>query len=116
MTLTGQVFTLMGGVATDDQAREIIRAADRYLLDQQVGGYRLNTDFGEVLLNLGRAFGYAFGHKENGAMFSHMAVMYANALYRRDFVQEGFQVLDGIYRQSVNFPVEPHVPGDPGVF
>ena len=54
-----------------------------------MGGYRLNTDFGGVQLNLGRCFGFAFGHKENGAMFSHMAVMYANALYQRGLVREG---------------------------
>ena len=35
--------------------------------DPDVGGYRLNTDFGEVMFTLGRAFGFAFGHKENGA-------------------------------------------------
>jgi cellobiose phosphorylase len=116
MTLSGQVFTLMGGVATDDQAQEMIRAADKYLLDPEIGGYRLNTNFGEVLLNLGRAFGYAFGHKENGAMFSHMAVMYANALYQRGFVQEGYLVLDGIYRQSTNFPLSRMYPGIPEYF
>ena len=93
MTLTGQVFTLMSGVASDEQARIIARAADRYLYDARVGGYRLNTDFGEVLLNLGRCFGFAFGHKENGAMFSHMAVMYANALYQRGLIDEGYKVL-----------------------
>ncbi len=116
MTLTGQVFTLMGRVATDAQARGMILAADRYLLDPQIGGYRLNTDFGEVLLKLGRAFGFAFGHKENGAMFSHMAVMYANALYQRGFVQEGCQVLEGIYRQSTDFKVSRMYPGIPEYF
>jgi cellobiose phosphorylase len=113
MTLAGQVFTLMGGVATDEQTREIVRAADRYLFDSQVGGYRLNTNFGEVLLNLGRCFGFAFGHKENGAMFSHMAVMYANALYRRGLVNEGYRVLSNIYRHSVDFPVSRMYPGIP---
>jgi cellobiose phosphorylase len=113
MTLTGQVFALMGGVATDEQAREVVRAADRYLLDPTAGGYRLNTDFGEVLLNLGRCFGYAFGHKENGAMFSHMAVMYANALYRRGLVAEGHQVLKRIYQHSQDFPVSRIYPGIP---
>jgi cellobiose phosphorylase len=113
MTLTGQVFALMGGVATDQQAREIARAADRYLFDPQVGGYRLNTNFGEVLLNLGRCFGYAFGHKENGAMFSHMAVMYANALYRRGLVREGHRVLERIYRHSQDYAVSRMYPGLP---
>ena len=113
MTLTGQVFTLMGGIATDEQAREIVRAADRYLYEAQMGGYRLNTDFGEVLLNLGRCFGFAFGHKENGAMFSHMAVMYANALYQRGFVAEGFKVLNELYQHCQNFEVSRLYPGLP---
>jgi cellobiose phosphorylase len=116
MTLTGQVFTLMSGVATEDQAREIIRSTDRYLLDPKIGGYRLNTNFGEVLLNLGRVFGFAFGHKENGAMFNHMTVMYANALYKRGCIDEGHRVLDGIYRQSANFPVSRMYPGIPEYF
>jgi len=113
MTLTGQVFTLMGGIATDAQAHEIVRSADRYLYDRRLGGYRLNTDFGDVQLNLGRCFGFAFGHKENGAMFSHMAVMYANALYRRGMVHEGWRVLDGIYRQCQDFVTCRMYPGLP---
>jgi cellobiose phosphorylase len=117
MTLTGQVFALMGGIATDEQARQIARAADRYLHDPGVGGYRLNTDFGpaaaRLSMSLGRCFGFAFGHKENGAMFSHMAVMYANALYQRGLVQEGFAVLDGIYRHSQDLSLSGIYPGIP---
>jgi cellobiose phosphorylase len=117
MTLTGQVFTLMGGVAADEQAQKIARAADRYLYDGVVGGYRLNNDFGGAAVRLstrlGRCFGFAFGHKENGAMFSHMAVMYANALYQRGLVREGFNVLDGIYRHSQDFAVSRMYPGIP---
>jgi cellobiose phosphorylase len=113
MTLTGQVFALMGGIATDEQALEVVRAVDRYLFDPKVGGYRLNTNFGETLFSLGRCFGFAFGHKENGAMFSHMAVMYAYALYRRGFVREGYRVLNGIFQHSQNFPVSRMYPGIP---
>jgi hypothetical protein len=117
MTLTGQVFALMGGIATDEQARQIARAAHRYLYDSSVGGYRLNTDFGtdaeRLSMKLGRCFGFAFGHKENGAMFSHMAVMYANALYKRGLVREGFAVLDGIYRHSQDFQLSGIYPGIP---
>jgi len=116
MTLTGQVFPLMGGIATDAQSRKMIQSAKHYLFDERVGGYRLNTDFGEVLLNLGRAFGFAYGHKENGAMFSHMAVMYANALYQRGFAGEGFKALDAIYRQSVDFSRSRIYPGIPEYF
>jgi hypothetical protein len=117
MTLTGQVFALMGGIATDEQAQQIVRAAKRYLFDPNVGGYRLNTDFGpaaeRLSMSLGRCFGFAFGHKENGAMFSHMAVMYANALYKRGLVREGFAVLDGIYRHSQDFGLSGIYPGIP---
>jgi cellobiose phosphorylase len=116
MTLTGQVFALMGGVASSDQANEIIRSADRYLFDARVGGYRLNTDFGEVLPNLGRAFGFAYGHKENGAMFSHMAVMYAYALYQRGLVKQGFKVLEGIYKHCQQFSHSHIYPGIPEYF
>jgi cellobiose phosphorylase len=117
MTLTGQVFALMGGIATDEQARHIVRAADRHLYDPKVGGYRLNSDFGpaaeRLSMSLGRCFGFAFGHKENGAMFSHMAVMYANALYKRGLVCEGHKVLDSIYQHSQDFAVSRIYPGIP---
>jgi cellobiose phosphorylase len=113
MTLTGQVFSLMGGLATEEQALEIVRAAYHYLFDPSMGGYRLNTNFGEVMLNLGRAFGFAYGHKENGAMFSHMAVMYANALYRRGLIQEGYKVLEKIYEHCQDFETSRIYPGIP---
>ena len=116
MTLTGQVFTLMCGIASEAQSRQIAAAADKHLYDPSLRGYRLNTDFGEVRLNLGRAFGFAYGHKENGAMFSHMAVMYANALYQRGLVAEGWRVLQGIYEQSQDFPVSRMYPGIPEYF
>lgn len=116
MTLTGQVFTLMGGIATDSQAEAVIQAVHRYLFDPSVGGYRLNTNFNEVLLNMGRCFGFAYGHKENGAMFSHMVVMYAYALYERGYTRQAYSVLDHIYRHSVNFPVSRMYPGIPEYF
>jgi cellobiose phosphorylase len=116
MTLTGQVFTLMCGIATDEQARDIVCAVDKYLYDEILGGYRLNTNFGALMLNLGRAFGFAYGHKENGAMFNHMTVMYANALYKRGLVEEGWKVLEGIYHQSRNFERSRMYPGIPEYF
>ena len=116
MTLTGQVFALMGGIAEEAQVDAVLAAAKHYLHEPAIGGYRLNTDFGEVKLDLGRAFGYAFGHKENGAMFSHMAVMFANALYRRGRAQAGWQTLAEIYRQSQDFEVSRMYPGIPEYF
>ncbi|HZU86690.1 MAG TPA: cellobiose phosphorylase [Anaerolineaceae bacterium] len=116
MTLTGQVFPLMCGIATPQQVHSVLRAAKHYLHDPAVGGYRLNSDFKEVRLNLGRCFGFAFGHKENGAMFSHMAVMYANALYRCSLPREGWQVLEEIYQQSQDFSRSHMLPGLPEYF
>lgn len=113
MTLTGQVFTLMSGVATRHQAECIIRSVRTWLWDETVGGPRLNTNFNEVRLDLGRCFGFAYGHKENGAMFTHMAVMYAYALYQCGFVDEGYAVLSGIYQHVQNFSVARMLPGLP---
>lgn len=112
MTLTGQVFPIMGQVATDEQVGHITAAVDHYLKDERIG-YRLNSRFGEIQQNLGRAFGFAFGHKENGAMFSHMTVMYANALYKRGFVKAGKEVLDSVYRLSTDFANSRMYPGVP---
>jgi len=113
MTLTGQVFPIMGEVATADQIEQIIQVVDRYLFDKGVGGYRLNTDFEELQTSLGRAFGFAFGHKENGAMFSHMAMMYAYALYHRGYPEAGHFVIENIYQHCQNFPVSKMYPGIP---
>lgn len=113
MTLTGQVFNIMGNVASKERVESISKAVDNYLFDLKVGGYRLNSDFKEIKLDIGRCFGFAFGHKENGAMFSHMAVMYANALYKRGFKEEGYKVLDTIYKHCIDFDKSKIYPGIP---
>lgn len=116
MMLTGQVFTIMSGTATREQIPEICKSADKYLYEAEKGGYRLNTDFGELKTDLGRMFGFAYGHKENGAVFSHMTTMYGNALYQRGFAKEGFKALDTLYRGAVNFEVSRIYPGIPEYF
>ncbi|MDD2958939.1 MAG: cellobiose phosphorylase [Lachnospiraceae bacterium] len=116
MMLTSQVFTVLSGTAADEQVEEIIHAADHYLYAPQVGGYRLNTDFHEVKMDMGRMFGFAYGQKENGAVFCHMAVMYAYALYTRGFVREGYKVIDALYQQSRNAKVSRIFPGIPEYF
>lgn len=113
MMLTGQVFTIMSNIATEKQVKEIVKAADNYLYDKEVGGYRLNTNFKELKTDLGRMFGFAYGSKENGAVFSHMTIMYANALYQRGFVKEGFKVIDALYKHCINFEVSKIYPGIP---
>ena len=116
MMLTGQVFAIMGGVAGDGQVEQIARAADHYLYRPEIGGYRLNTDFHELKFDLGRMFGFAYGEKENGAVFSHMAVMYANALYRRGFVQEGWKALKTLADTALDFDTSHIYPGIPEYF
>lgn len=113
MMLTGQVFSIMSEVATDKQVQEIVKAADKYLYDEAIGGYRLNTNFNEVKTDLGRMFGFAFGHKENGAVFAHMAVMYANSLYARGFAKEGFKVIDTLYKHCKDYNLSSIYPGVP---
>jgi cellobiose phosphorylase len=113
MMLTGQVFTIMSRIASDEQVKEIVKASDAYLYDSTVGGYKLNTNFHEVKADLGRMFGFAYGHKENGAVFSHMAIMYANALYQRGFVAEGYKAINSLYQHCNNFKVSKIYPGIP---
>lgn len=116
MMLTGQVFSIMSGTATNEQTAEIVSAADKYLYKKDAGGYRLNTDFGEVKADLGRMFGFAYGQKENGAVFSHMTVMYGNALYQRGFVKEGYKALRTLYEQAADFERSRIYPGIPEYF
>ncbi len=116
MMLTGQVFTILSGTADDERLREIVQAADRYLYDPARGGYCLNTDFDEVKLDMGRMFGFSYGSKENGAVFSHMAVMYSYALYSRGLAHEGWKVLERLYGSSADFAHSRILPGIPEYF
>lgn len=116
MMLTGQVFAVMSKTAGEEQTAQICKSADRYLYEKEIGGYRLNTNFHEEKFNLGRMFGFAYGEKENGAVFSHMTVMYANALYQRGFVKEGYKALQTLCDAALNFKVSRIYPGIPEYF
>ncbi len=116
MMLTGQVFATMSGTATDEQVNKICQSADRYLYEAEVGGYRLNTNFNELKFDMGRQFGFAYGEKENGAVFSHMTIMYANALYRRGFVKEGYKALQTLADKALDFETSKIYPGIPEYF
>lgn len=116
MTLAGQTYPIMTGVATHEQAVEVFKTVKKYLKDAEHGGFRLNTDFHEIRLDLGRAFSFSYGEKENGAFFSHMAVMFANALYQSGMVQEGREVLDSIFRMSIRTDKSKIYPGIPEYF
>jgi len=113
MMLTSQVFSVMSETADEDQVKEIVKSVDKFLYEEKVGGYRLNTDFHEVKMDLGRMFGFAYGHKENGAVFSHMAVMYANALYSRGEAKVGFKAINTLFEHCNNFEKSRIYPGIP---
>ena len=112
MTLQTQVFGIMSGVASGAQVRKAWKAVGKNLRDRRLGGFRLNTDFGGVQMDLGRAFGFSYGDKENGGFFSHMAVMFAFALFKRGFISEGSEVLSSIYSmaQSDRAGIPPSIP------
>ncbi|MBQ9198522.1 MAG: cellobiose phosphorylase [Clostridia bacterium] len=116
MMLTGQVFALMSGTADDSQALSIQKNADALLYDEKRGGYCLNENFGGDIPPLGRQFGFAYGHKENGAVFCHMTVMYAYALLSRGYRDAGMKALRGLIGQSMAAEISRVYPGIPEYF
>lgn len=116
MILTSQVFSIMSGTADREMTEKICRSADKYLYREKAGGYRINTRFDEDKFDLGRMFGFAYGEKENGAVFSHMTVMYANALYKQGFVREGYKALNTLLSAAMDFETSKIYPGVPEYF
>lgn len=116
MMLTSQVFSIMSGTADAQMTEKICKSADKYLYREKIGGYRLNTKFDEDKFDLGRMFGFAYGEKENGAVFSHMTVMYANALYKQGFVKEGYKALNTLLSTAMDFKTSKIYPGVPEYF
>jgi cellobiose phosphorylase len=102
MTLASQVFPIMGQVANAGQIKKILSNVHHYLYDKSVGGIRLNTDFKKEQHDLGRAFSFVYGDKENGAVFSHMVVMFAYALYQQGFTRQGWEILSSLYKLAAN--------------
>lgn len=100
ISLSGQAMALLAGTATPSQARSAAASVRQELFAESLGGYRLNSDHHEVLTRMGRAFGFAYGHKENGAVFSHMALMYACGLYRYGLVPEGREAVFALLRRA----------------
>jgi len=102
MILNSQVFPIMSGFAENWQVVKILQSVEKYLFDHKLKGFHLNTDFGEEQHNLGRAFSFVYGDKENGAFFNHMIVMFSYALYKRGHVLEGWRVLISIYNMAID--------------
>lgn len=102
MLLASQVFAIMSGGLDPKQIKQIWLAIKKRLQDKKLGGFHLNTDFKSIYPELGRAFGFSYGDKENGAVFNHMAVMLGFALYQENFIKEGWEVINSIYSMAKN--------------
>jgi len=113
MNLTAQTFTALFGVADNLQVKKSFQACVKFLKDPHTNGFRLTTPLGPNTYNFGRGCALKYGEKENGAMFSHMAVMYAYALYFRGFVKQGYQVLSSIYDLCIDTKNSCMYPGIP---
>ncbi|PIQ87413.1 MAG: cellobiose phosphorylase, partial [Candidatus Omnitrophica bacterium CG11_big_fil_rev_8_21_14_0_20_43_6] len=116
MTLASQVFPIMSQVANTVQLRKILSSVRRYLYDKSIGGIHLNTDFKQEQHDLGRAFSFVYGDKENGAVFSHMVVMFAYALYKQGYVVAGWEALNSLYKMAANTGKSKIYPGLPEYF
>jgi len=116
MLLASQVFPIMSGAAEDWQIKLMWKAIHQHLFDRKFKGYHINTDFKEEQHNLGRAFSFVYGDKENGAFFNHMIVMLAYGLYKRGFIDEGWQVLKSISDMAMDTAVSKIYPCLPEYF
>lgn len=113
MTLTGQVFPLMAGIVPKHRLPLLLAAVKRNLRDETTGCLRLNTDFGVNKMNLGRFMGFAYGEKENGALFMHMAIMFANSLFAAGETKEGNELVRAIYAYTADIQRSDILPGIP---
>ena len=102
MNLTGQAMALLNETLTIKQAKLIANKTKELLFNKDLGGYHLNTDYKELKLDLGRAFGFAYNHKENGGIFSHMAIMYVYGLYNYGLVKEGNEGYKALIQRAIN--------------
>lgn len=96
VSLTGQAMALLSMTIPKEQADIIAKTTKKHLYNYKQGGYHLNEDYKEVKLNMGRAYGFRYNHKENGAVFSHMALMYVSGLFNyklTDYAREGLYAL-----------------------
>jgi cellobiose phosphorylase len=100
--LTGQAMALLNHIATQEQASLLKDTTRHHVFKKALGGYQLNSLYALDKHPLGRAFYFAYGHKENGAVFSHMAMMYIYGLYNYGFIDEAKEGYMAILEQSLH--------------
>lgn len=102
VSLTGQAMALLHETVSKSEAETIAKITKKHLFDEKVGGYRLNENYHEIKMNMGRAYGFAYGHKENGSVFSHMTLMYLSGLYNYGLVSEANEGLYALINRSID--------------
>ena len=96
VSLTGQAMALLNKTVNTAEAEVIAKTTQQHLYNYHQGGYHLNEDYQTIKLNMGRAYGFSYNHKENGAVFSHMALMYIKGLFNyklSTYAREGLYAL-----------------------
>lgn len=101
VSLTAQAMALVNNIPNMEFASNVAKTTKEKLFDENIGGYRLNSNYNKVLPNMGRAYGFSYGHKENGAVFCHMATMYAYGLYNYNLVDYGSEAINTLLDQSL---------------
>jgi len=114
--LQSQVFPLMNGLTDKKETLKVLHTVDKYLGHKKTKTYRLNTDFLEPQINLGRAFSFSYGDKENGSIFSHMNVMFAYALLKNSLNDKAWDILNGLYTLSTDYETSKTFPNLPEYF
>ena len=100
VSLTGQAMALLNKTVKPSCALNIAKTTKKHLYNPNCGGYHLNENYNEIKLNMGRAYGFSYNHKENGAVFSHMALMYAKGLFNYELSDYGREALYAIINRA----------------
>ncbi len=114
--LTSQVLPTMFGIASEEKVAELYRSLRHFLRNEQTGGLHLCSDFREERLYFGRVTGFVYGHKEHGGIWMQQNIMLLYALYRREFVREGYEVFSDVYRLVMDSASSKVFPCTPSYF
>lgn len=101
ISLTGQAMALLNKTLTTTEASKVAEITKKHLYNESIGGFHLNENFEEIKMNMGRAYGFRYNHKENGAIFSHMALMYAYGLYNYGLTSYAHEATYALINQAM---------------
>jgi cellobiose phosphorylase len=116
MDLTSQVMPILCNISNDHLTKNIYNTICKVLKDKDEPGIRLCTEFKEFDMNFGRVTGFVYGNKEHGSKWMQQNIMLAYGLYGQGFVDEGFEVLNEVYKMSTDTAKAKIFPGIPSFF